>query len=319
MLGARVAGEILAALTVRPLRTRELTDRVSGCAPRTVYRHASKLARQGLILREEEGDVPLSVTYRLSERGWELWRLLEAHAPGVLSRGSAGGDDRRWPSLALLGDMWASGWMTVLSFGPRSPTELSELTSGMSFHQVNRRVQLLRSRNLLCESAHAGRGKRYRLSEGARRTVALVAGIGRWRERHGVAGRQRGLTGPEAATVLRVALPLAETSAPPGTQIMLGVVGARRADGGRGSEVLQARVEDGATLFWDFESERPADAWAAGTVDVWLAALLDGDRNRMRMGGEVELLETLLNALRVALRQANRRSRRAPPGDAVDP
>ncbi|HET9677612.1 MAG TPA: winged helix-turn-helix transcriptional regulator [Solirubrobacterales bacterium] len=295
-----MGGEILAALSQKPLRTRSLTERVSKCTPRTVYRHAGKLAQLGLIVREEGGGVPSVVTYHLSDRGRELFRLLEAHASHPLSRTPAGPEDGWWTSLALLGEMWSSGWMAELSSESRSLTELSDLTPGMSFHQVNRRVHLLRASGLLCESAHTGRGKRYKLTASARRRMALIAGIGNWRERHGIAEPQRGLTGPEAATVLRVALPLVRLRDCVGTQIMLGVVGAQVGGGGRGTEVLLVKVGRGGQLRCVSESDRPADAWAAGTVDLWLSTLVDGDCSRMRMGGG-SVVETCLAELQTIL------------------
>lgn len=301
LIGAGVAGEILAALARGPLRTAGLTERVSRCASRTVYRHAGKLAEQGLVVREEGGGVPSVVTYRLSDRGRELFRLLDAQASHTLSRTPTGPEDGWWTSLALLGEMWSSGWMAELGAEPRSLTELSDMTPGMSFHQVNRRVHLLCATGLLCESAHRGRGKRYKLTASARRRMALIAGIGGWRERHGIAEAQRGLTGPEAATVLRVALPLVRVRNDPGTQIMLGVVGTQVSGGGRGTEVLIAKPGRGGYLRCLSESNRPADAWAAGTVDLWLSTLIDGDRSRMRMGGNVAAVETCLDELRATL------------------
>lgn len=301
LLGTGVAGPILAALARRPLRTRALTDRLSSCAPRTVYRHAGKLAQRGLILREEEGGVPSVVTYRLSAQGRELFRILDAHASYALSRTPTGDEDGWWTSLALLGEMWSSGWAAELGSGSKSPTELSEMTPDMSFHQVNRRVHLMRANSLLCEGVRPGRRKRYKLTKAARQKMALIVGIGRWRERHGIAERQYGLTGPEAATVLRVALPLVNLSQYPGTRIKLGVVGARDAGGGRGSEVLLVQVGHDGSPRCDSEVDSPADAWAAGTVDLWLSALIDGSCSRMRVGGDVAAFEACVAGLRAAL------------------
>jgi DNA-binding HxlR family transcriptional regulator len=304
LLGTGVTGEILAALAPRPLRTASLTQRVFKCAPRTVYRHAGKLAEQGLIVREEGGGVPSVVTYRLSDRGRGLFQVLDAHLSHALSRAPAGPGEGWWTSLALLGEMWSSGWIAELSSEPRSLTELSDMTPGMSFHQVNRRVHLLCASGLLSESAHKGRGKRYKLTAPTRRRMALIAGVGAWRERHGIAAPQRGLTGPEAATVLRVALPLVKLRSERRTQIMLGVVGAQVTGGGRGTEVLIAKVGRGGYLRCLGESNRPADAWAAGTVDLWLSAVVDGDRSRMRMGGDVAAVEACLDELRSTLWEA---------------
>lgn len=300
LLGAGVSGPILAALSRRPLRTRSLTERISGCAPRTVYRHASRLADCGLVVREEQSGVPSTVTYRLSDQGRELFRLLDDQANKDLAK-ELHGAETWWSSLALLGEMWSTGWIAELSLAAVSPTELSEITAGMSFHQVNRRVHLLRSRNILHESAHAGRGRRYRLSNSTRRQMGLVAGIGRWRERHGLVRKQHGLTAPETATALRVALPLVKLDVDAGAQIKLGVVGAPEAGGGRGSELLLVKAgRDGYLRCLD-DSDRPADAWALGTTDLWLSALVEGNRGRMRTGGDTELLDACLAQLRTVL------------------
>jgi DNA-binding HxlR family transcriptional regulator len=300
LVGTGMAGEILTALAPRQLRTRSLTDRLSKCTPRTVYRHAGRLAHQGLVVREEESGVPSTVVYRLSDQGRKLLRVLEMHIGDALSRRPEG-NDGHWTSLALLGEMWASGWITALSYEALSPTELSEITPGMSFHQVNRRVHLLHSRGLLSESAHAGRGKRYKLTTEVRRRMGLIAGIGRWREQLGVAERRHGLTGPETAAVLRVALPLVRVNGGSNRQLKLGVVGARDGSGGRRAEVLLVGVGRDGHLRCAGDSDRPADAWAAGATDLWLSALIDGNRCRMRTGGDVKFLGACLAQLRTAL------------------
>ncbi|MGN6588615.1 MAG: winged helix-turn-helix transcriptional regulator [Solirubrobacterales bacterium] len=299
LVGTGVAGEILTALAPRSLRTRSLTDRLSKCAPRTVYRHAGRLADQGLVVREEESGVPSTVVYKLSDRGRRLLRLLEAHAGDALSRRPEGSDG--WTSLALLGEMWASGWIAALSNAFLSPTELSEMTPGMSFHQVNRRVHLLRSRGLLSESTHGGRGRHYKLTTEVRRRMGLIAGVGRWREQHGLAERRHGLTGPETATVLRVALPLVKLNGGSNRQLKLGIVGARDGSGGRRAEVLLVGIGRDGYLRCAGDSDRPADAWAAGATDLWLSALVDGNRGRLRTGGDVEFLDACLAQLRTAL------------------
>jgi DNA-binding HxlR family transcriptional regulator len=306
LLGAGVAGPILAALAESPLRTRALTDRLSGSAPRTVYRHAGKLAQHGLIVREEENGVPSVVTYSLSERGQELFRLLEIHVPSILSRTHQGVEEGWWSSLALLGEMWSSGWIAELSSGSRTPTELSEMTPGMSFHQVNRRVHLLRARNLLCESAHAGRGKRYKLTGTVRCRMGLIAGIGRWRERHDVGEGEHGMSGPDVATVLRAAMPLVKLNAFGGAQIKLGVVGASSDGEGRGSEVLLVKVGTEGSPCCEEDAGNPADAWAVGTVGLWLSALIDGDPDRIRVGGDAALFDACLAELRSAIRDPDK-------------
>lgn len=295
MLGTGATGPILMALGRLPLRTRSLTERVPQYAPRTVYRHAGRLAEHDLVVRREEGGVPSVVTYRLSERrGRDLFRLVSAYLSARQGGVTNGADD--WTSIALLGEMWGSGWITRLSERPRSPTELSELTRGMSFHQVNRRVHMLRARKLLDECAHGGRGKRYRLTAETQRGMALIAGIGRWRERSCLTEKQYGLTVPEVATLLRVSLPLLKLPRHPEARIKLGLVGPM-SNGEKGSSVLLLEGGCDGSLRLSGDSEAPVDAWAAATIDIWLAALVDGNRGRMRVGRDLKLVDAVLGGM----------------------
>ncbi|MGN6202365.1 MAG: winged helix-turn-helix transcriptional regulator, partial [Solirubrobacterales bacterium] len=198
------------ALGEGPLRTKELTERVPGYAPRTIYRYSSKLAELEIVDRDEEPGVPSKVTYTLTEpKGRELHRLVAAYADASFTRLPDGRiDAHAWGSLAMLADLWESGLIEELNLGSRSSTELARIEHGLSYHQVNRRAGLFRVGGFLREEAGRGRQRVYALTDRARRGVALIAGIGRWRRRYVVPKGRTGLTAREAGGVLRTALPL---------------------------------------------------------------------------------------------------------------
>jgi DNA-binding HxlR family transcriptional regulator len=298
LLGTGAAGPILMALGRSSLRTRSLRNRLPEFAERTVYRHAGNLAEHGLVVRRDEGGVPSVVSYKPSERmGRGLVRLIETYRGGADSPEVSGlSDGLFWTKVALVGEMWESGWFVRLSERPWAPTELSEATPGLSFHQVNRRLQLLRSKGLLQECAPVGRGKRYELAPEARRAMGLVAGIGRWRERNGLREKKHGLTVTEVDTILRGILPMVELPQHRGQQIKLGIVGPT-SDGDGGSCVRLAQVVADGSLRLSDDSEAPTTAWAAATIDTWLAALVDGSRGRMRVGGDLSLVDACLEGL----------------------
>src|SRR5207237_5462876 len=76
LLSFGATGAILMALGEGPLRTKGLTERVPGYAPRTIYRYAGKLAELEVIEREEEPGVPSKVVHALSDPcGTELYTL----------------------------------------------------------------------------------------------------------------------------------------------------------------------------------------------------------------------------------------------------
>ena len=87
LLGAGATGAILMALGEGPLRTMELTQRVPGYVPRTIYRYSSKLAELEVLERDEEAGVPSKVVYTLSDPcGTELYNLVTRFADASMTR-----------------------------------------------------------------------------------------------------------------------------------------------------------------------------------------------------------------------------------------
>lgn len=295
LLGNGANGPILMALGPRSLRTKKLTEKVPTYAPRTVYRHARKLSDLGLVDREEVAGVPSTVIHSLSPAGRDLYRLIDAYAEASLPWVSGpGSGDGIWTVCGLLGEMWAHGWIEELGHGGRSATDLAEATSGMTFHQVSRRTHQLLSWSLLYESTAArGHRKRYQLSDQSRHAMALMAGLGRWRQQHVEGETDGGLTVREMATVLRASLPLLQLRDHQEKSIKLGIVGTTGVDGQRGSATLTAHVSAGGAVRC-VKEKAAEDAWAIGTVDTWFAALLDGDRGQMRPGGDLDFVDDCL-------------------------
>ncbi|MGN6588417.1 MAG: winged helix-turn-helix transcriptional regulator [Solirubrobacterales bacterium] len=302
LLGTGAGGSILMALGPRPLRTKSLTERVPGFAPRTIYRYAARLAELGLVDREEGNGVPSVVTYCLTRGpGRDLFHLLDDY----LSTDWLQGPERQigegaWARMSLLGDLWDLGWIEQLSRKPRSPTDLAETTDGMTFHQANRRAHLVCSRGLLDHHNTRSRGVRYTLAEPARRGMALVAALGQWRQRHGYCGGGTGLSAREMLTVLRTSLSLLEVSGKSYSRIRLGVAGA--ADGnGAGPQSMVGQVAPTGRVELVPDSGEAVEAWALGTVNTWCRALLDGNRGRMRVGGDLKLVDSYLTSLHEVL------------------
>jgi hypothetical protein len=245
--------------------------------------------------REEALGVPSSVIHSLSvPAGRDLFRLLDAYVDVAIPRLAAPQNgDGLWAAIGLIGEMWGSGWTGELSQGGRTATDLSEATTGLTFHQTSRRTQQMASWDLLSKNGGPGQRKRFQLTDRARRGMALIAGVGRWRQQHALGG---GLTTPEMAVVLRTCLPLIELPGHPGMNIKLGIVGASDEFGQNGSETLSGNVGMDGSMRSVRDKARP-DSWALCTVDAWFAAILDGDRDRMRVGGDLDLVDACLKQL----------------------
>jgi DNA-binding HxlR family transcriptional regulator len=302
LLSAGATGAILMALGEGPLRTKELTERVPGYAPRTIYRYAGKLAELEVVEREEEPGVPSKVVHTLTEDcGAELYELVNRFADASMTRLPDGRvDAHAWAALGLLADLWETGMIEELSCDPRSPTELARGPHGLSYHQVNRRAGLFKTAGLLCEWQGPGRRRCYALTEKTRKTMGLIVGIARWRHHHVVAEDEEGMTVDEMATALKTALPLAQVEGHACKSVKLCVLREDEPQGGEG-EIVWAEVEEDGTLHSCSPPADTEDAWARGKVATWIPAILEDDPRKILVGGEEQLVTEILAQLHEVL------------------
>jgi DNA-binding HxlR family transcriptional regulator len=301
LLGSGASGSILMALRDGPLRTKALTESVPGYAPRTIYRYTAKLTELGIVEREEEPGVPSKVVHRLSEpSGRELAELVDAYADASLGRlpsGEIGAHE--WGSFALVADLWESRMVEALNLGERSLTELSHGDHDLSFHQVSRRASLFTIAGFLRETTEGGRRRSFALTEKARRALALIAGIGRWRRRHVAPMETAGLTSGEVAGLLRAVLPLVSLPDHRGMSLELRV--SPRGGSGAEEERVWAQVEsDGAVVALPAPTG-DADSVGFGQVADWVDAVLDGPQKELSARGDARLLDECLRQLHLVL------------------
>ncbi len=301
LLSAGASGAILMALGEGPLRTKELTARIAGYAPRTIYRYSTRLAELGLVERDEQPGVPSKVVHTLSEPGRELFDLLATYASTSLKRlpnGEIAPPD--WGALAVIADFWETGIVDALSHEPRSLTELAHHREhGLSFHQISRRAALLSRDGFIEVATGSGKGRRYTLTPKARRATGLIAGIGRWRRRH-VVTEGSGLTAAEAAGLLRAALPLVALPDHGGKRFELRIapVGERVA-----AEPVWAAVEGNGAIVSCADALEEVDSAAHGDVMAWVDSVLDGPRNGLKVDGDGQLIADCLRELHATLWQ----------------
>jgi DNA-binding HxlR family transcriptional regulator len=303
LLGSGAAGEIMAALREEPLRTKELTARVVGFTPRTTYRYLGRLVKMGVLDREDEPGIPSKVVYRLAEPcGLELHELADAFAATSLSRSPSGEIvPHSWSYAILLADLWEAEMLGALNLGACTVTELARVNYRLGFHQVSRRITLFQEEGLVRRSSDGGRRRRYELTGRARRGTVLIAGVGRWRERHFQLKRHHGVSASEAAQLLATALPLAALPGDgEGKVVALIVVPPGRDEAE--SEAISVEVgADGAVTVAANPAASP-DAWAQGGIAEWLEAFCRGRAEELSVGGaEASTAEACLEAMRAAL------------------
>jgi DNA-binding HxlR family transcriptional regulator len=301
LLSAGASGGILMALGKGPLRTKELTERISGYASRTIYRYATRLTQIGVVERDEEPGVPSKVVHSLTEpRGREFYELIDAFARVSLEQLPNGEiQESEWGALALIADLWESGMIDQLNLGPKSLTELTEGGHGLSFHQVSRRANLLVRGGFIEEAAASGRHRRYALTAKARRVMGLVAGIGRWRRRHVVPGGATGLSVADAAGLMRTVLPLVVLPDHAGKNFELKIVSVGETEAAE-EPVWGGIGEDGSVVNYPAPLE-PVHSAAHGNVMAWVDSVLDGPRNGLKVKGDPQLIADCLRHLHATL------------------
>jgi DNA-binding transcriptional ArsR family regulator len=291
-----------------PLRTGELTRRLTEYAPRTIYRHVARLVDLGLVERREGEGEPSAVSYRLTQPcGETLFALIQRRAgPSDGTRDGRGDVGRT--DLVLLGELWDSGWFVQLSRRPRTSTELAEATDRMTFHQASRRIQLLKAGAMLGECRGDRSGKRYELTDHALRGMALMLELSRWRQRFLLPADAVGVTVEEVIATLAVWVPRVAVPRQEGKAVKLGVVGMLGAIGESGSEILTSRISAPGEIHGSSGRAEQVSGWALGTTNAWLSALLNGRPGHLRLGGEADLVESCLEQIHRALQPGSKSS-----------
>lgn len=297
LLGAGASGVILMTLGEGPLRTKELTERITGYAPRTVYRYSTRLTEIGVVGRDEQPGVPSKVVHSLTEpRGRELYELVNAYANASLGGRIAAAE---WGSLALVADLWESGMLDALNHEPRTLTELAQGGHGLSFHQVSRRVGLFAREGFIEETVEGGRRRHYALAGKARQVMGLVAGIGRWRRHYVVPKGGSGLSAGEAAALMRTVLPLIVLPDHTGKSFELRIV--PPTGKGADEEPVWGDVGADGAVVNRLSPLELLDSSARGNVAAWVDSLLDGPRNGLKTKGDAGLIDDCMRQLHATL------------------
>jgi DNA-binding HxlR family transcriptional regulator len=302
LLGGGVAGAIVMTLGDRSLRTGDLADQVQGYAPRTVYRHARRLADIGVIEREEGHGVPSKVVHRLTDPcGMDFRELVDAFASTSLDRLPDGEVvPHSWRFVTLMADLWEGDMFRVLNDGPCTPTMLARANGHLSVHQISRRITLSLTEGLLRVVPLAGIRPYYELTDRGRRGTALIAALGRWRERH-LPAAGHGLTAIETADLLATLVPLARMRRHHKKHFVLAVL-PDHASNGDGAVVAVKIRRDGAVVA-SGDLLACIGSWGKGLVSDWLDMAIDGPaENGLQFNGpDAAAVKACLTATYAAL------------------
>jgi len=299
LIGSGAGGPILMALGTGPLRTQQLTDRLSHLSPRSAYRHINNMRDHGLVTRQEEAGVPTRVVLSLTDPlGRKLCQLLRSFVSSTMARLPRRGNGAEpWEALAVLGDFWDLGLIESLSHEPKSVIELAREAHPMTYHQVNRRAGMFATYGLANSYNSRGEGKCLELTKDGRRCVGLIVGIARWRQRYLADDGSHALTIDEMTTALRGALPAITLPEFAGQCIDLEVCERADENGYPVTRVVQGRISPDGRVRCDLKRKAKSDATVAATINTWFGVLLDGNRGRVKVIGNLPLVDACLTQL----------------------
>ncbi len=307
LIAAPLSIPILRAHLEGPMRLPDLRERIGGAAQTTLRGQVGNLRGIGALERHVRGGMPYTVENELTPVGKgvlavvetvEAWLSRAPQGPIVLGSESAKGAIR-----ALIGG-WSSTMLRALAARPLSLTELSSVINDHSYPALERRLSAMRAARQLEPRPNGGRGsKPYGVTKWTRQAVAPIAAAGRCECRH-LAQSTNPLARLDIEAAFLLAVPLVDLEVTRSGSCLLAVDtgsagSAQAADrlAGVGVEVEQGSIVACNSRFADSPK-----TWALGSARAWVDALLEGQADRLRIGGEqVELAEELIRRLYLRL------------------
>lgn len=295
---------VLTALEEEPRPLVELR-RAVGSPPQTTMRgHLRSLTSLGILERRRQSDFPGSVDYELAPPGRELLsvaRILQAwlaQAPdGPLQPGSPAAKS----AIKAMIEGWSSTLVRALAAKPLALTELSRLISGLSYPSLERRLVAMRLAGQIERCEGTGRGTPYTVTEWLRWAIAPLVAAARW-ERRFLPEQSAPIRRIDVESAFLLVMPLLRLSeGSSGTcrfaVEIAGAAGERRHAG------VTITISRGRIASCVSRLEGDAGAWASGSSNQWLAAVLERDTDRLEIGGDTALVRDVLEAIQKALRR----------------
>lgn len=296
LIGYPVVRQVLADLGQRTRRPSEI-DLGWRVDVSTFHRHAPELLAVNAITRQVVPGPPRQVFYGFGPTGAELCALIDSW---LALLPSAHRTDWRGP--IGFGEAWAAGVTQALLDGPLGLPEIEMSVHlarpGVTGHQIRRLLRNGCRAGFLLSEAPRGQ-ERYRLADRGRYAVGELATSARF-ERLNMPETAAPIAVGDVVDALRAHLPLLELPAELEGVCEFAVVG----DPGRknGVALAWAEVAHGRVVAsGSGRPPRPADTWARGTIEQWMAAVIDHRRDEICAAGERPLGRAVVDALHTRL------------------
>jgi DNA-binding HxlR family transcriptional regulator len=292
---------ILQALTGGPKRQIDLRRAAGSPAQTTLRAHLSALEDVGVIVKHRRNRFPGVLEFELTDAGEDLLavaaileRWLERAPEGPLTLGTSPAKC----AVKALAEGWSTTILRALAASPLSLTELDHIIASLSYPSLERRIGAMRLADQVEARPSNGRGTPYAVTRWLRQGVGPLTSASRWERRH--LSRRAPPIAPidtEAAFLLAVPLLRLPSDLSGSCRMAMEIPNSRgRHLAGVVIEVREGKIDSCATRL-----RGEPNAWASGSIDAWLAALIEADSDRLELGGNGLLARTFLDSLHMAL------------------
>lgn len=301
LLATPLNGKILRTLSEGPKRLIDLR-RVCGSPAQTTLRaHLRELEEVGAVAKRRRNSFPGALEYEMLPPGGELLfvaaaleRWLQDAPEGPLPFG--GGEAKA--AIKALVEGWSSTMLRVLAAGPLSLTELDGVIGDLSYPSLERRLAAMRLAGQIEACPAKGKGTPYTVTAWLRQGIAPLAAAARWERRY-LPEDTSPITRVDAEAAFLLTLPLLQLPADLSGSCRMGV----EMSGERERRLVGATayVDQGKVASCTVRLQGDADAWATGSTNAWLHAVIGFDTDLLDLGGDQRLARSLVDGLHGAL------------------
>jgi DNA-binding HxlR family transcriptional regulator len=297
LLAIPINAAILKVLAAGPRSLFDLRREVDSPPQTTMRAYLRELTRTGVVEKRRRNEFPGNVEYELARSGRELLVVagivadwLEKSPVSPLAFGSGAARS----AIKALVEGWSTTMIGVLAARPVSLTELDSIIASVSYPSLERRLGAMRQECLIEPLSSQGRGTPYGATEWLRRATAPLTASARW-ERCNAGDEAPPIDSWDVEAAFLLSLPL--LCLPPTVSGDFRLAVQLEEDGRSAPAGVVASIREGRVEACESRLERQVDAWALGSCDAWLAAVIEGDSCDMTFGGSDGAAQKAIEAL----------------------
>jgi DNA-binding HxlR family transcriptional regulator len=292
---------ILQSLSEGPKAQVTLRRETGSPAQTTIRAQLRKLSDAGAVVKGQRDRFPGTHAYELTEAGRDLLlvaasleRWLERSPESPLGLNGSGAK----AAIGTLAEAWSTTMLRALAAKALTLTELNDIIGTLNYPALQRRLGAMRLAGQLETQRGNGRGSPNQVTDWLREGVAPIAAAVRWERRHRP-DETAAITAIDTETAFLLAMPLLRLPEDLSGSCRMA---AELPSGGKWSLAgVMVEVESGRIVSCVTRLQGVPEAWVLGSAPAWLAAVIDGDRSNLELGGDGRLAGAILDDLHGAL------------------